>query len=142
MAPPQTLFHTRHSPSPSLRVQPFTISIKTPPGQVFMPSNDILPPSVHRNPNRTSYSNKRGKRSDRPTSSDSSIFLLPKSPNSRLSDDPNVNQSDGRSSLVYNHYQQSLISLNDILDRVSLQSILLKPFCNLYHLLGRQRIVG
>ena len=48
----------------------------------------------------------KGKKSARPGTADSNTQLLPKS-------------GSARDSFVYSHYQHSLNSLNDILDRVS-----------------------
>ncbi|KAF8628266.1 hypothetical protein AX15_004035 [Amanita polypyramis BW_CC] len=104
VAPPQTLFHTRHTPSPTL------------------PSVADTSPQYQRNPNRTAYTKNRVKNVLRPTTSESRQALLPKGPDSMqdfpTSWSPLGAKSEGKSK-VYTHYQHSLNSVQDILDRVS-----------------------
>ncbi|KAK2461494.1 hypothetical protein APHAL10511_005957 [Amanita phalloides] len=103
VAPPQTLYHTRHIPSPS---EPSVV--------------DIGALSSRRNWNRTAYTKNRVKKESRPESSESSQDLLPKVGNAVHDSiaiwSALVAKSKGRSK-VYSHYQHSLNSLHDILDR-------------------------
>ena len=115
VAPPQTLYHTRHSPSPSF---PPRTQLA---GSVFheaqtpkTPFDTVPPPLGHRNPNRSPYMKHRSGNpgSDdqvyRPTTPESSMHLIPKS---------------ARNSVVYTNYEASINSLNDILDRVRFISL-------------------
>lgn len=104
VAPPQTLYHTRHVPSPSV------------------PTVDIN--ALHqRNPNRSAYTKNKFKKESRPGSSESSQGLLPKGSSDTARDSAAIWSAlitkSGRRSEVYSHYQHSLNSLHDILDRVS-----------------------
>jgi hypothetical protein len=60
----------------------------------------------------------KAKKNSRPGTSESNKQLLPKGLGSVGFDEPTVS-SDTNHSLIYNHYQYSLNSLNVILDRVS-----------------------
>lgn len=119
VAPPQTLYHTRHAPSASVQVgykTPRTRSAKPSPTRDSLSS----PPLSPRNPNQSSYKPK-SKKNERPSTAESSKQLLPKGRGSNDYDDPSPDSSAPRAqrgSLVYSHYQHSLNSLNDILDRV------------------------
>jgi len=94
VAPPKTLYQTRRSISPT-----------------------TSPTSYFRNPNRSAYPPRT--KDNRPGTSDSTKQLLPKIHDSRPYDD-----SIGRSSsVVYTHYQHSITSLNDILDRGDRESL-------------------
>ncbi|TFK77513.1 hypothetical protein BDN72DRAFT_47418 [Pluteus cervinus] len=103
VAPPQGLYHTRHSPAPSSN---------TPAGRVpgYTNLSDAMSTSVAnvRNFNRSAYI-RPVKKHTRPGTSESSRHLLPKG--------QDVNESVGRTSAIYSHYQYSLNSLNDIIDR-------------------------
>lgn len=107
IAPPQILYHTRQSPSPSAT---------TPIGQMpgYTAIGDVMTTAIPngRNPNRSAYRPK--KKNDRPSTSESSKQLLPKSIPSGSCDV----RRHPHNSLVYSHYQHSLNSLNDIIDRV------------------------
>lgn|SRR6266446_5157262 len=104
--PPQTLYHTRHSPRPKGRVHS-----TEPPSHSEREA--VLP--ANQNVIQGSYPNKNGKQSRHRASSHSqshseSMPLL----------DPVVGNSPGkRASAVYMHYRYSLNSLGDIIDRVS-----------------------
>lgn len=104
VAPPQTLYHTRHVPSPSVP-----------------PVVDIG--AFQRNPNRSAYTKNKFKKESRPGSSESSQGLLPKGSSDTARDSSAIWSAlitkSGRRSEVYSHYQHSLNSLHDILDRVS-----------------------
>jgi hypothetical protein len=106
--PPQTLYHTRHSPRPNDRVH----STER-PSHSHSDREAALP--ANRNINQGSYLNKDGKQSRHRASSHSraqseSMPLL----------DPVAGSSSGkRASAVYMHYRYSLNSLSDIIDRVS-----------------------
>ena len=63
----------------------------------------------------------KSKTSDRPGTSDSNKQLLPKGRNSADLDQSPTHSTAKRPSNVYSHYQHSLNSLNDIIDRVSIQ---------------------
>jgi len=116
VAPPQTLYHTRRSPSPSVGNALAIASNKLVSGWTS-PGETHLPVTGQRNPNRSSYQ-KPKKKEQRPSTSDSGQALLPK--NRGDSDDYDV--SHKRLS-VYSHYQESLNSLNDILDRDDRESL-------------------
>ncbi|KAH8835666.1 hypothetical protein DL96DRAFT_1575129 [Flagelloscypha sp. PMI_526] len=100
VAPPQTLFHTRHAP---------VTSIQIPASQAYLPSPT-------RNQNQSSYSKKSRRTDSRPGTSDSTEGLIPKNFGEGAS-------RPRRGSVVYNHYQHSLNSLNDIIDRDDVQSL-------------------
>ncbi|EDR15868.1 uncharacterized protein LACBIDRAFT_291737 [Laccaria bicolor S238N-H82] len=111
IAPPQTLYHTRHSPSPSVPTTPIIHN------EAFFGHSIPEATTSQRNINRSSYT-KTARKSSRPGTSESSKRLLPKGPGSSEYDDV-TRQSDnypGSNSLLYQHYQHSLQSLNDILD--------------------------
>lgn len=103
VAPPQTLYHTRRSPSPVVNPIPNKVSGWTSPGE-SLPAVTGL-----HNPNRSSYTKpKKSKSKDhRPGTSESIQALLPKG-----------RSGERRTSIIYTHYQDSLNSLNDIIDRV------------------------
>ncbi|KAK7058633.1 hypothetical protein VNI00_002269 [Paramarasmius palmivorus] len=132
VAPPQTLYHTRHSPS--LSVAPAG-GVSAPRSMLRSSSGDTVTPPT-KNINQSSYASfsnyKSKKKSDRPGTADSEEKLLPKESSSGDTSskgkqaDKNYNtfgNADGSTrrargaSLVYTHYQHSLNSLNDILDR-------------------------
>jgi hypothetical protein len=117
VAPPQTLYHTRRSPSPS--VGPSVITNKGRTGYAAPGENHSLA-FGQRNPNRTSYVKPKPRINDnRPGTSESNKQLLPKGRNSGDLDDSPTRSTARRPSIVYSHYQHSLNSLNDIIDRVS-----------------------
>ncbi|RDB29428.1 hypothetical protein Hypma_015999 [Hypsizygus marmoreus] len=113
VAPPQTLYHTRRSPSPSVgNAVPVTshkmVSGWMSPGEAFMPVTG------QRNPNRSSYTKPKSKKEHRPGTSESGQQLLPKGRSESVDVDSAVRK---RTSIIYSHYQESLNSLNDIIDR-------------------------
>ncbi|KAK1233063.1 hypothetical protein PQX77_003790 [Marasmius sp. AFHP31] len=128
VAPPQTLFHTRHSPSPSVPPSSLssaanTISTGAATGAPHrsLSGETYLPPLPVKNSSFTSFKSKK-----RPGTADSEEKLLPKA---EVKDDrkgyntfpsasgPSQTRRARGASLVYTHYQHSLNSLNDILDR-------------------------
>lgn len=117
MPPPQTLYHTRHAPATVARSQPTSPVSSVMAPHYFSVDDPGLP---RRNPNQSAYT--KGKKTHRPGTSESTTYLLPfKSPKSPSS--PESSQSGfldvlTRSS-VYMHYQHSIASLTDIIDRVS-----------------------
>lgn len=125
VAPPQTLYHTRHSPSPSVPPEIYLKRSKPPPKPSFggfIPPGEVPSPTYQqRNPNRSSYIKHRSKKNDRPSTAESSRRLLAEGPDCYSYDEsPIIRQTGLRTSLVYHHYQHSLKSLSDILDRVCL----------------------
>ncbi|KXN88918.1 hypothetical protein AN958_06789 [Leucoagaricus sp. SymC.cos] len=125
--PPQTLYHTRHSPSPSVSPEVYLKRSKSPPKPSFggfIPPGEVPSPTYQqRNPNRSSYI-KRPKKTDRPSTAESSRRLLPEGSDCYAYDgSPVFPQPLLRSSLVYHHYQHSLKSLGDILDRDDKESL-------------------
>ena len=117
VAPPQTLYHTRHSPSPSVGSTGVIMSQKGWIGYAT-PGESHSPVYGQRNPNRTSYMKPKPKVNDRPGTSESNKQLLPKGTNSADFDESPTHGTASRPSMVYSHYQESLNSLNDIIDRV------------------------
>ncbi|KAF9486370.1 hypothetical protein BDN70DRAFT_821991 [Pholiota conissans] len=133
VAPPQTLYHTRHCPTPRpLSSGEPTASSNSATGastpSSFLGALPIIPASQSRTAaannatNRTAYLPKvrtKTKKGGRPGTAESSKQLLPKDD---VADGPatanaNLTPVDPRHSFVYSHYQHSLNSLNDILDR-------------------------
>jgi len=108
VAPPQTLYHTRQCSSPLLLV-----SKSEPPGfgTYSFPTPSLLPQQNH---NRSVYRKHKPKKNGRPGTSESNIQLLPQE---HQSSDDLLNTSESKHSVIYNHYQHSLRSLHDILDR-------------------------
>lgn len=132
MAPPLTLYHTRHCPSPSSGPPPKSL----PPLPV--PTDDpVTPTMINFSSNRATYAKSKTKKSGRPGTAESSKQLLPKSPGS-----DQATLHDTRHSLIYTHYQHSLNSLNDIIDRVSVKMSYCIPFSYslFFIVIGRQRI--
>ncbi|KAL0066599.1 hypothetical protein AAF712_006403 [Marasmius tenuissimus] len=128
VAPPQTLFHTRHSTSPSVPPSSLcsaanTVSTGAATGAPLrsLSGETYLPPLPVKNSSFTSFRSKK-----RPGTADSEEKLLPKG---EVKDDkkgyntfpsasgPSQTRRARGASLVYTHYQHSLNSLNDILDR-------------------------
>ncbi|PPQ76994.1 hypothetical protein CVT25_014811 [Psilocybe cyanescens] len=118
VAPPLTLYHTRHCPSPSALAPPK--SLPPLPVPVGVLSDPALPTSWNLNSNRATYIKPKTKKNHRPGTSESNKQLLPKGIDGfeDYAIHPNV-----RHSLIYNHYQHSLNSLNDILDRDDRESL-------------------
>lgn len=118
VAPPLTLYHTRHCPSPT----------SLPPGKSLPPIPVVSPiaPIVSGSPiqrtDRSAYIKPKTKKNGRPGTSESSKQLLPKGSETPGFDDRTTNP-DTRHSLIYNHYQHSLNSLNDIIDRDDRESL-------------------
>ncbi|KAI9462291.1 hypothetical protein BJY52DRAFT_1185048 [Lactarius psammicola] len=105
--PPQTLYHTRHSPRPTDRVHSTERPSHT--------EREAVRPAG-RNANQTSYLNKGGKlkRHRAGSHSESIIPLL----------DSEAPGSPGkRASAVYMHYRYSLDSLSEIIDRDDRESL-------------------
>jgi len=108
VAPPQTLYHTRHCSPPMLMA-----SKSAPP--------EVSPTSpLQRNLNRSAYLKYNPKKNDRPNTADSSMQLLSKG--QQTSGDV-ANTWGIRHSAIYNHYQHSLNSLHDILARDDRESL-------------------
>ena len=125
--PPQTLYHTRHSPA---------VTPHSPPSSArFSVASDLPSPSLGdvpasptgRNINQSAYINKgKGRRSShRPghsSPSESMQNLLIHNADYTLSGSPSSPSAslslDRRASSIYMHYRHSLNSLNDIIDRV------------------------
>jgi len=82
------------------------------------PGESLAPVTGLRNPNRSSYSKPKKSKDNRPGTSESNKALLPKG----RSDSPE-RDTRKRTSLVYSHYQESLNSLNDIIDRDDKESL-------------------
>jgi hypothetical protein len=124
VAPPQTLYHTRHSPSPSVPPELYLRKSKSPPKPSFggfIPPGEVPSPTYQqRNPNRSSYIKHKSKRNDRHSPAESTQRLLSEGSSDCYSyeETPLVQPSYSSTSPVYNHYQDSLKSLSDILDRV------------------------
>lgn len=121
--PPQTLYHTRHSPSPSVPPELYLRKSKSPPKPSFggfIPPGEVPSPTYQqRNPNRSSYIKHKSKRNGRFSAAESTRRLLSGGSSDCYScEETPLNQPSY--SQVYNHYQDSLKSLSDILDRVSL----------------------
>ncbi|KAG0707548.1 hypothetical protein DFH29DRAFT_630840 [Suillus ampliporus] len=110
MPPPQTLYHTRHAPATVAHSQP------TSPVSPLMTPTYLNSPSIpQRNPNQSAYM--KGKRSHRPGTSESTMFLLPfKSASSPERQSSGFLDTLAQSS-VYMNYQHSIASLTDIIDR-------------------------
>ncbi|KAF8665490.1 hypothetical protein AX16_000505 [Volvariella volvacea WC 439] len=113
VAPPQALYHTRQSPASS------SAPIGHIPGYIDATASS---PSNVRNPNQSAYMRSRARKSGRPGTADSATkHLLSKS---RESNEPHeVARPPRISSLIYNHYQHSLNSLDDIIDRDDKESL-------------------
>ena len=108
VAPPQTLYHTRHNASPSSAGQAGAISSGTAHNRT-PPQSPIT--AALRNLNQSAYTRGRTKKSRRPGTADSSEPLIKPSDN----EDPPLGHA---LSDIYLHYRHSLNSLNDIIDRV------------------------
>ncbi|ETW86815.1 hypothetical protein HETIRDRAFT_447475 [Heterobasidion irregulare TC 32-1] len=130
--PPQTLYHTRHSPavtphSPTSSAR-FSVASDLP-----SPSLGDVPASpTGRNINQSAYVNKgKGRRSShRPghsSPSESMQNLLIHNADYTLSGSPSSPSAslslDHRASSIYMHYRHSLNSLNDIIDRDDKESL-------------------
>ncbi|KAH7915715.1 hypothetical protein BJ138DRAFT_997166 [Hygrophoropsis aurantiaca] len=117
-APPQTLYHTR--PLPSIPDQFRSVS----PARVVSPSHTPTSPLPDRNRNQSAYTKLKGKRQDRPGTSESTKRLLSHSASISVSNDYGSGYQDvlARSS-VYINYHQSLNSLIDIIDRDDRESL-------------------
>ncbi|GLB35722.1 hypothetical protein LshimejAT787_0300100 [Lyophyllum shimeji] len=115
VAPPQTLYHTRRSPSPSVPNAALAsnkfVSGWTSPGESLAPVTGL------RNPNRSSYAKPKKSKDNRPGTSESNKALLPKGRSE--SPEPPVRKRTS----VYTHYHESLNSLNDIIDRDDRESL-------------------
>lgn len=110
VAPPQTLYHTRHKASPSTGGQQAAVPSSGSPKSRTPPQSPIT--AALRNLNQTAYSKVVTKKNRRPGTADSSEPLI-KTPEST---DPPLGHG---LSDIYLHYRHSLNSLNDIIDRVS-----------------------
>ena len=130
--PPQTLY-TRPLASHSLCSTAAAYSGTIPAAQTGPPS----PVGKNRNPNQAPYKGK--KKHDRPGTSESTQRLLPSCISGSFDFDP-----QSPSSLVipdvYTHYQHSLLSLNDIIDRVIVPILTRRSTLILLVFLGRSRI--
>ena len=123
VAPPQTLYHTRQCPAPLLP------SVKVVARGTEL---DDAPQAAQRSLNINKSAYIKPKKHSRPGTAESSKQLLPKGPQSSGFDE-RAAPSDTRHSVIYNHYQHSLNSLNVILDRVrtAAPSLLIKLKLNL-----------
>ncbi|KAI0308072.1 hypothetical protein B0F90DRAFT_1813405 [Multifurca ochricompacta] len=101
--PPQTLYHTRHSPKPTDSTERPSSSEREAP----------LPAPASRNVNQSSYLGKNGRQNRHRASSRSESIQ------------PLLDQSSSgkRTSAVYVHYRYSLDSLSDIIDRDDRESL-------------------
>ncbi|KAG6842378.1 hypothetical protein C0991_007508 [Blastosporella zonata] len=117
VAPPQTLYHTRRSPSPSVTKAAAITGNKIVSGWTS-PGESLPPVTGLRNPNRSSYAKPKKTKDGRPGTSESNKALLPKKRDD--SREPGLRR---RSSVVYTHYQESLNSLTDIIDRDDKESL-------------------
>ncbi|KAF5385241.1 hypothetical protein D9615_001135 [Tricholomella constricta] len=117
VAPPQTLYHTRRSPSPSVSNSAAITGHKMISGWTS-PGESLPPVTGLRNPNRSSYSKPKRSKDNRPGTSESNKALLPKEHS-----DSRDRDFQKRTSIVYSHYQDSLNSLNDIIDRDDRESL-------------------
>ncbi|KAF9270819.1 hypothetical protein L218DRAFT_889652 [Marasmius fiardii PR-910] len=131
VAPPQTLYHTRHSPSPSAPPSnPASAANTISQGTISSHSGPPLPSLSGENPLYSLANYKSKKKHHRPGTAESERQLLPKGTNKDGKDkqtgyntfaSTGESSSDARrargSSVVYSHYQHSLNSLDDILDR-------------------------
>ncbi|KAI0043527.1 hypothetical protein FA95DRAFT_374061 [Auriscalpium vulgare] len=134
--PPQTLYHTRHSPIPSsspITFEPVRVSSleRDPSSPGGLPSSP-----TGRNMNQTAYINKKGRpvssnskahrlssRSSRSESSQNLLLDHESSGSSQTSTSPLVFSPANRTSAIYQHYRHSLNSLNDIMDRDDRESL-------------------
>ena len=114
VAPPQTLYHTRSSPSPSLVHAGAVANSKFVSGWISSGEN-LSPMTGQRNLNQSSYVKAKKKKDQRPSTSDSSKQLLPEHPR-EWGDLPILKK---RPSIVYSHYHSSLNNLNDLMDKVT-----------------------
>ena len=122
--PPQTLYHTRHSPKPTDRVHS-TERLSHTEREAVLPTG--------RNVNQSSYMTKASKViRHRAGSHSESIIPLLDSPGS----------PGNLASAVYMHYRNSLDSLNEIIDRVSPPSNLLRGTNAHTEAAGRQGVSG
>lgn len=111
-APPQNLYRTRHSPSTSATVLS-SAAVHPTSRSPSVDSQERL-----RSPHK---SKGKKKKDDRPSTAESSKHLLPnKGYVSSESVVGSPHLEDLKKPSVYMHYQHSLNSLNDIIDRVSL----------------------
>ncbi|KAK0246480.1 hypothetical protein EDD85DRAFT_944868 [Armillaria nabsnona] len=117
VAPPQTLYHTRHGASPSGSL----VGLVAPPkSRSAVPGSTPMtsPPASPKNMNQSPYKLK-SRKDDRTGSSESLTHLL-----GGDEDTSSRTRLRGRSgSLVYTHYQHSLNSLVDIIDRDDRESL-------------------
>jgi len=128
VAPPQTLYHTRHTPSLSLTAVPIAAKSYSSPSALF---STTTTENIRITQNPT-----KARKEPRPSTADSSTPLLRKGRNSTASIDDFNNGYDNtqrpfgsygtqnaEGSAVYNHYQHSMKSLNDIMDRDDCESL-------------------
>ncbi|KAF7302607.1 hypothetical protein HMN09_00895200 [Mycena chlorophos] len=111
VAPPQDLYHSgpnAPTPPPIAVGGGGTLSSRKSSAHTPPPSPPVASPPGHRNMNQSSY--RRSKSTRRPRTGDSGEYLL-----------ADVEPSAG--SFVYNHYQHSLNSLHDIIDRNDRESL-------------------
>ncbi|KAF5375256.1 hypothetical protein D9758_000536 [Tetrapyrgos nigripes] len=146
VAPPQTLYHTRQGPSPSiprpeliLRSGSGSLDVLNVNQSSYIqkPSRVASGSGSGANSRSASLSRKRGKKEKRPGTSDSDNSthqLLDKNEQLELdygtisatgygSTSSGAGRRPRAGSLVYSHYQHSLNSLNDILDRDDKESL-------------------
>ena len=122
--PPQTLYHTRHSPRPTDRVP--TDRVPSTERESRTEREAVRRPAS-RNVNQSSYLNK-GSKVKRHRSGSHSESIVP------LLESEASGSPAKRASAVYVHYRYSLDSLSEIIDRVSppspLTSDLFRGICS------------
>ncbi|KAH8099698.1 hypothetical protein BXZ70DRAFT_894283 [Cristinia sonorae] len=111
VAPPQTLYHTRQTASPTTQTRP---SVSESPRTREPPQSPIT--DALRNLNQTPYVNRTNKKTHRPGTSESTEPLI------RAPDLEDVPIGHVLSD-IYLHYRHSLNSLNDIIDRDDKESL-------------------
>ncbi len=109
--PPQTLYHTRHSPRPKDRVPVVDVPSSTEREAAFPANRNVVQSSY--NLNKDGKQSRHRASSHSPSHSESMPLLDPVASNS----------SGRRASTAYMHYRYSLNSLGDIIDRVSKKSL-------------------
>lgn len=105
VAPPQTLYHTRH-----------LVSLPATPSKVTGHGAELVThPSLTRNSSQSARLKRKARKLRRHPTSESQLLLQPSSGGSGDSDH---SLEEPKLSSIYCHYEHSLNSLNDIIDRV------------------------
>ena len=133
--PPQTLYHTRHSPRP--KEDDNRVHSTERPSHSHSEREAVLLPAANRNVIQGSYLNKADGKQQQSRQRASS-HSRSQSESMPLLDPVGAGSSSGkRTSAVYMHYKYSLNSLSDIIDRVSTQknkfihSVFRDDFCGI-----------